>query len=80
MADQELRVDVTGRIGDHIAQMLGGRVEETPDGFTFITPYLDQAQVTGLLMRLDDLHIGFHQVTVTPPVTNNNDTTEGAQP
>lgn len=84
MADHEIRVGVTGRIGDHTARMLGGRVVQDTDGFELVVPYLDQAQVTGLLMRLDDLHIGFRRVTVAPtnpsPDHQDPDTHEGARP
>lgn len=75
MADQEIRIGVIGRIGEHAARMLGGRIEQAPDGFDLVVPHLDQAQVTGLLIRLDDLHIGFHRVAVVPvdPDTNRND-------
>ena len=66
MTVRELRVGVAGRIGDHTASTLGGRIEATADGFEFVAPYVDQAQVTGLLLRLADLHIEFHRVHVTP--------------
>lgn len=76
MTVRELRVGVAGRIGDHTASTLGGRIEATADGFEFVAPYVDQAQVTGLLLRLADLHIEFHRVAVTPsddPNTSDDD-------
>lgn len=83
MTDQEIHVGLTGRIGEHTARMLDGRIEPATDGHELVVPYLDQAQVTGLLVRLGDLHIGFHRVSVTPTdhhIDHHIDNHKGARP
>ncbi len=61
-----LRIGVTGRLGQHTAQALGGWIEESADGFDLVAPYLDQAQLIGLLVRLGDLHVTFQHVAIAP--------------
>lgn len=77
MATQQIRIGVHGRIGESTARSLGGHVDRTEDGFELVVPYVDQAQVTGLLVRLGNLHIAFHHVVVAPatsPDTTHTDT------
>lgn len=59
-----VRINLTGRISGHTATTLGGRVEELDDGSVLVAPYVDQAQLTGLLLQLADLHLTFDQVAV----------------
>jgi hypothetical protein len=66
MGAQEVRIGVRGRIGDATAHALGGRVAIGDDGFELVVPYIDLAQLVGLLVRLADLHIPFHHVAVSP--------------
>lgn len=70
MGAQEVHIGIRGRISDATARNLGGRVEDTDDGTELVAPYVDQAQITGLLLRLGDLHIPFHHVAVSPTTTN----------
>lgn len=59
-----VRVKLTGRISGHAATTLGGWVEESDRGSVFVAPYVDQSQLTGLLVQLADLHLGFDHVAV----------------
>lgn len=59
-----VRINVTGRISDHAATTLGGWVEESDHGPVLVAPYVDQAQLTGLLVQLSDLHLDFDRVAV----------------
>ena len=60
-----VRINLTGRISGHAAMTLGGWVEETDDSSVLVAPYVDQAQLTGLLVRLSDLHLAFDRVAVS---------------
>lgn len=62
----QLRIGVQGRLSDDTARALGGRLDDTGTGFELVVPYVDQPQLTGLLVRLTDLHIAFHHVAVSP--------------
>lgn len=66
MGTQQIHIGVQGRISDATARSLGGQVDTTDDGFELVVPYVDQAQVMGLLVRLGDLHIPFHRVALSP--------------
>jgi hypothetical protein len=63
-----IRINLTGQLSGHTATTLGGWVEQTDHGPVLVAPYLDQAQLTGLLVQLSDLHLTFHQVAVDPAV------------
>jgi hypothetical protein len=65
-----VRINLTGRITGHAATTLGGRVEQSDDGSVLVTPYVDQAQLTGLLVQLSDLHLTFDHVAVEPAAGN----------
>lgn len=79
MGTSQIRIGVQGRISDATARHLGGRLETTDDGYELVVPYVDQSQVTGLLVRLGDLHIPFHHVAVSPSTSGGTpDRTTGA--
>lgn len=71
MERMHLRIGVQGRLSETTARSLGGWIDEGDGGFELVVPYVDQPQVTGLLVRLGDLHIAFDHVAVsscdTPP-------------
>lgn len=78
MGPRQIHIRVHGRISVETASSLGGRLHVTDDGFELVVPYVDQAQMTGLLVRLGDLHIPFHHVAMSPPSdsgTSPDDTT-----
>lgn len=60
--EQHLRIGVRGRLSESTARTLGGWIDERDGGFELVVPYVDRSQVTGLLVRLDDLHIEFRHV------------------
>jgi hypothetical protein len=76
MGAQQVRIGIRGRISDATATTLGGRIEAGDDGFELVVPYIDQAQVTGLLVRLGDLHIPFHLVAMSPSATTTDTPTD----
>ena len=83
MERNEVRIGVEGRLSGDTARALGGRIDETGDGFELVVPFVDQSQVTGLLVRLGDLHIGFRHVSVSPCTDSPGDpsgTTRGGTP
>jgi hypothetical protein len=51
-----------GRIGEEAAADLGGWTEA--DGHELVAPHLDQAQLTGLLVQLSNLHIAFDRIVI----------------
>jgi len=59
-----VRVNMTGQISGHAAMTLGGWVEQTDTGSVLVAPFVDQAQLTGLLVQLSDLHVSFDRVAV----------------
>lgn len=61
---QQLRIRVHGRISQATAQALGLEVEAVDDGFELVCSYVDQAQLTGLLLQLSDLHIAFDRIEI----------------
>ena len=65
-----VRINLTGRISGHAATTLGGWVEETDHGSVLVAPYVDQAQLTGLLVQLSDLHLAFDHLAVAPAADN----------
>lgn len=77
MGPRQIHIGVQGRISAATASSLGGRIDVTDAGFELVVPYVDQAQMTGLLVRLGDLHIPFHHVAMSPsdPGTTPADTT-----
>lgn len=64
MAREQIHVRVRGRISDATADILGAEVAAVDDGFELIYPYVDHAQLTGLLVQLSDLHIAFDRIEV----------------
>ena len=68
MAPQQIHIGVQGRISAATARSLGGHLDVTDDGFELVVPYVDLAQLTGLLVRLGDLHIAFHSLAVSPTI------------
>jgi len=66
MPTRTVRIEVTGRISGHAASALGGWVEAGDEGSVLVAPYIDQAQLTGLLVQLAELHLAFHHVAVQP--------------
>lgn len=68
MNDQRhLRIRIQGRLGAETADALGVRCERGADGYLLVFGYVDQAQLTGLLVRLSDLHIPFDRVEILGP-------------
>lgn len=67
MEMQQLRIRVHGRISQSTARALGLEVEAVDDGFELVCSYMDQAQLTGLLVQLSDLHIAFDRMEVCGP-------------
>ncbi len=63
MPSQIVRVELDGKISDTAADALGCRVENDRAD-VLVAPYIDGAQLTGLLVRLADLHLGFRSVVV----------------
>lgn len=79
MRSRTVRVNVSGQLSGHAAMALGGWVEQTDNGSVFVAPFVDQAQLTGLLVRLSDLHLAFDHVAVeTTPCTAHHNPHEGA--
>lgn len=64
MTQRELRIRVHGRISTETAEELGARVERVEDGYELVFDYVDQAQLTGLLVRLSDLHISYDRMEI----------------
>lgn len=75
---KEVRIRVRGRISGHAAAELGGRVEATSEGSLLVAPYVDQPQLTGLLVQLCDLHLGFDHVAIEPAGASAGHRHEGA--
>ena len=67
MSKPTVRIRIAGRMSHHAATTLGGWVEEAEDGSVLVTPYVDQSQLTGLLLQMSELHLGFHHVAIEPP-------------
>lgn len=61
---RQLRVGIQGRLSAETADALGVRCEQGPQGYQLVLGYVDQAQLTGLLARLSDLHIPFDRVEI----------------
>ena len=70
MPNKIIRIDLVGRIGTATAEALGGALIPAEGGDEFVTAYVDQAQLTGLLIQLADLHIPFNRVAITNEPTN----------
>lgn len=64
MTQRKLRIRVHGRISTETAEELGARFERVEDGYELVFDYVDQAQLTGLLVRLSDLHISYDRVEI----------------
>lgn len=64
MESSQLRIRVHGRVSQPTAAALGLGVEPVDDGFELVCPYVDQAQLTGLLLQLSDLHIAFDRIEI----------------
>lgn len=64
MASQQLRIRVQGRISAQTADALGVECESIDDGFELVFAYVDQAQMTGLLLQLSDLHIAYDRLEI----------------
>ena len=70
MPNKTIRIDLVGRIGTTTAAALGGALIDAERGDRFVTAYVDQAQLTGLLVQLGHLHIAFDRVAITTEPTN----------
>ncbi len=64
MAEQQLRIRVQGRLSHDTVEALGVEIEIVGDRFELVVRYVDQAQLTGLLLQLSDLHIAVDRVEV----------------
>lgn len=64
MSRRQLRIRVDGRITDDTAAALGMTAERVEDRDELVAAYVDQAQLTGLLVHLADLHISYDRIEV----------------
>lgn len=64
MATKRIRIRLLNGLDDTTATALGGRIERV-DTVEFVADHLDDAQITGLLVRLADLHLPFDRVEIT---------------
>ncbi len=64
---RHLHIRIEGRLNARTADALGVRCERATDGYQLVAGYVDQAQLTGLLVRLSDLHIPFDRFEIVDP-------------
>lgn len=65
MSGNQLRIRLTGSLADTTALALGGEIAWGPGSEVhLVTDYVDQSQLTGLLVQLGDLHIDYDLVVV----------------
>lgn len=65
MTPPKIRIKLDGRVSDATATSLGLTLEPAGDGFELVGAYVDQSQLTGLLVQLSDLHISYGNVEIT---------------
>lgn len=63
MPTEMLRIQLTGDLADTTAESLGCRLERGRS-VQLVVGYIDQAQLTGLLVQLADLHISYDRVEI----------------
>ncbi len=73
MNNQQIRIKTDDRISDSTASTLGLKAETTKDGFELVCPYIDQSQITGILLQLSDLHIPYGRVEIAESGTTQSD-------
>ena len=66
MSKPMVRIETTGRVSSHAASTLGAWVEEGDAGVWLVAPYLDQSQLTGLLLQMSELHLDIRSVVIRP--------------
>ncbi len=64
MVAKKLRIRIQGDLNRRTAEVLGVEVEVVGDRFELVIRYIDQAQLTGLLLQLSDLHIAFDRIEI----------------
>jgi len=70
MPTRTILINVSRRVGPSTAAALGCTVAVRGDEYELVAPYRDQAQLTGLLVQLSDLHLSYNRVDIvdqTPP-------------
>lgn len=63
MTTELLRIQLAGELADTTAEALGCWLEHG-ECIQLVTRYVDQAQLTGLLVQLADLHISYDRVEI----------------
>ena len=68
MRERFVHITFHKRVGDSLAASLGCSVEALQPGWRLVTPFRDQAHLTGLLVQLDSLNLPYHHVHITDPI------------